>query len=143
MKQKIYLNGNINIFSVFTSNSESGRPGAGSKLFNLKDYFKSVKYTQFMIFSPIFMKILSNYQKSLFTDTCNMLYVSKQHLLLKFNYFIFYPHAYLLLSWAQFYRYLFIFVYGSAECATTLPKCTKVKLLILNNFDQPINIVSG
>ena len=90
MKQKIYLNGNINIFSVFTSNSESGRPGAGSKLSNLKDYFKSVKYTQFMIFSPIFMKILSNYQKSLFTDTCNMLYVSKQHLLLKFNNFIFY-----------------------------------------------------
>ena len=33
---------------------------------------------------------------------------------------------------------LHILVYGSAECAITSPKCTKVKLLILNNFDQDI-----
>ena len=30
--------------------------------------------------------------------------------------------------------YLYIFVYGSAECATISLECTKVKLLILNNF---------
>ena len=30
---------------------------------------------------------------------------------------------------------LHIFVYGSAECATILLECTKVKLLILNDFD--------
>ena len=29
---------------------------------------------------------------------------------------------------------LHIFVYGSAECATISSECTKVKLLILNNF---------
>ena len=31
---------------------------------------------------------------------------------------------------------LYIFVYGSAECATVLLECTKVKLLISNNFDS-------
>ena len=30
---------------------------------------------------------------------------------------------------------LHIFVYGSAECATISLECTKVKLLILNNFE--------
>ena len=30
---------------------------------------------------------------------------------------------------------LYIFVYGSAECATIILKCSKVKLLISNNFD--------
>ena len=29
---------------------------------------------------------------------------------------------------------LYIFVYGRAECATISLECTKVKLLILNNF---------
>ena len=33
---------------------------------------------------------------------------------------------------------LHIFVYGSAEGATILLECTKVKLLILNNFDSII-----
>ena len=31
-----------------------------------------------------------------------------------------------------------IYVYGSAECATISLECTKVKLLILNNFDQKL-----
>ena len=31
---------------------------------------------------------------------------------------------------------LHIFVYGSAECATISLKCTKVKLLMLNNYAQ-------
>ena len=31
---------------------------------------------------------------------------------------------------------LHIFVYGRAECASILLECTKVKLLILNNFDR-------
>ena len=30
-----------------------------------------------------------------------------------------------------------IFVYGCAECASISLECTKVKLLILNNFDIP------
>ena len=30
---------------------------------------------------------------------------------------------------------LYVFVYGRAECATISLECTKVKLLILNNFD--------
>ena len=37
---------------------------------------------------------------------------------------------------------LHIFVYGSAECVTISLECTKVKLLILNNFENN-NIQGG
>ena len=32
--------------------------------------------------------------------------------------------------------YIYVFVYGRAECAHISLECTKVKLLILNSFDQ-------
>ena len=35
---------------------------------------------------------------------------------------------------------LYIFVYGRTECATISLECTKVKLLILNNFDCVVSI---
>ena len=38
--KKCYLNVNINIFGVFTSNSGSRRPGVGSMLSKLKDDLK-------------------------------------------------------------------------------------------------------
>jgi hypothetical protein len=39
IKQKIYLNKNITIFSTFTSNSGAGRPGVGLSRFKIREKY--------------------------------------------------------------------------------------------------------